>query len=30
MLSVSPDRVFRDWRLSIVWLLRELKGGEQG
>jgi len=29
MLSVSPDRVFRDWRLSIVWLLRELKAGEQ-
>jgi len=28
--SVSPDTVFRDWRLAKVWLLRELKAGEQG
>ena len=30
VLSVSPDTVFRDWRLAKVWLLRELKAGEPG
>jgi len=30
VLSVSPDTVFRDWRLAKVWLLKELKAGEPG
>ena len=30
VLSVSPDTVFRDWRLAEAWLLKELKAGEQG
>jgi RNA polymerase sigma factor (TIGR02999 family) len=29
VLKVSPDTVFRDWRLAKVWLLRELKHGKQ-
>jgi RNA polymerase sigma factor (TIGR02999 family) len=27
VLKVSPDTVFRDWRLAKVWLYRELKAG---
>jgi RNA polymerase sigma factor (TIGR02999 family) len=27
VLQVSPDTVYRDWRLAKVWLYRELKGG---
>jgi RNA polymerase sigma-70 factor, ECF subfamily len=26
VLHVSPDTVKRDWRLSKLWLLRELEG----
>lgn len=29
VLKVSPDTVFRDWRLAKVWLLRELKARER-
>lgn len=29
VLKVSPDTVFRDWRLAKVWLLRELKHGKR-
>ena len=28
-LGVSPQTVLRDWRLSKVWLLREIKRGER-
>jgi RNA polymerase sigma factor (TIGR02999 family) len=27
VLQVSPDTVYRDWRLAKVWLFRELKAG---
>jgi len=30
VLSLSPNTLIRDWRLAKVWLLRELKAGEQG
>ena len=28
LLSVSPQTVLRDWKLSKAWLLREMKRGE--
>ena len=28
-LHVSPDTVKRDWRFAKLWLLRELKAGEE-
>jgi RNA polymerase sigma factor (TIGR02999 family) len=27
LLKVSPDTVLRDWKLAIVWLLREIRKG---
>ncbi len=30
VLHVSPDTVKRDWRLAKAWLLRELRGDEEG
>jgi DNA-directed RNA polymerase specialized sigma24 family protein len=30
VLKVSPDTVLRDWKLSKVWLLREMKKAGKG
>ena len=30
VLRVSPDTVKRDWRFAKAWLMRELRGEEEG